>query len=238
MNEILSIVLLTLKVCTLSTLFSSIVAIPMGLILGLFDNKATRLARPIFTAFTGLPPVIAGVVVYLMFSNVGIFGSLKWLYTTKVIVIAQMLIVIPIITSQIFPAIEPIRQAYILNSVGLGLSKKSMLIQLPKEISMSIMSAMIAGFGRALAEVGAVMIVGGNIRYKTRVMTSAIVLENNKGNYEMSLKLGLILVIISLTISFIAMALKGASRDKTPKSWVNHRGWTPLPHSQTRLPAC
>ncbi len=218
MNEILSIVLLTLRVCATSTLLSSLIAIPVGLLLGLYENKTTRFLRPIFTAFTGLPPVIAGVVVYLLFSNVGIFGGLQWLYTTKVIVIAQMLIVIPIVTAQIFPAVEPIRQSYVLNSIGLGLSKKTMLFQLPKEISMSIVAAMIAGFGRALAEVGAVMIVGGNIRFKTRVMTSAIVMENNMGNYEMSLKLGLILVIISLTVSFSVMALKGAKYDRTKKS--------------------
>ena len=155
-------------------------------------------------------------MVYLLFSNKGIFGGLKWLYTARVIVIAQMLIVIPIITSQIFPAIMPIRRVYILNSTGLGLSKLQMVRQLPREIKMSIISAMISGFGRALAEVGAVMIVGGNIRFKTRVMTSAIVLENNKGNYEMALRLGLILVVISLTVSFLTMKFsKVAKNDRT-----------------------
>ena len=216
MNETLSIVLLTLKLCAISTLLSSVIAIPLGLLLGLNENKISRFFRPVFTAFTGLPPVIAGVVVYLLFSNVGIFGGLQWLYTGKVIVIAQMLIVIPIICSQIFPAIMPIREDYLLNSIGLGLSKYEMIKQLPKEISMSIVAAMISGFGRALAEVGAVMIVGGNIRFKTRVMTSAIVLENNKGNYQMALKLGLILVVISLAVSFLAMTFsKVARNDRT-----------------------
>lgn len=216
MNETLSIVLLTLKICFISTILSSIVAIPLGLTLGINENKISGFFRPVFTAFTGLPPVIAGIVVYLLFSNKGIFGGLKWLYTARVIVIAQMLIVIPIITSQIFPAIMPIRRVYILNSTGLGLSKFQMVRQLPREIKMSIISAMISGFGRALAEVGAVMIVGGNIRFKTRVMTSAIVLENNKGNYEMALRLGLILVVISLTVSFLTMKFsKVAKNDRT-----------------------
>ena len=135
------------------------------------------------------------------------------MYTEKVIVIAQMLIVIPIITSQIFPAIMPIREDYLLNSIGLGLSKFETIKQLPREIKMSIISAMISGCGRALAEVGAVMIVGGNIRFKTRVLTSAIVLENNKGNYRMALQLGLILVIISLAVSFLAMAFAKVAKD-------------------------
>lgn len=216
MNETLSIVLLTLKLCCLSTLLSSIIAIPLGMLLGIYENKISRFLRPIFTAFTGLPPVIAGIVVYLIFSNHGILGNLKWLYTGKVIVIAQMLIVIPIICSQIFPAIMPIRDTYLLNSLGLGLSRFKILKQVPKEIKMSIIAAMISGFGRALAEVGAVMIVGGNIRFKTRVMTSAIVLENNKGNYQMALQLGFILVIISLIVSFSAMKFsKVAENDRT-----------------------
>ncbi|MDO5026444.1 MAG: ABC transporter permease [Tissierellia bacterium] len=216
MNETLSIVLLTLKLCTISTILSALIAIPLGLVLGINETRATRFFRPVFTAFTGLPPVIAGVVVYLLFSNQGMLGGLKWLYTGRVIVIAQMLIVIPIICSQIFPAIMPIRDSYILNSIGLGLSRFQMLRQLPREINMSIISATISGFGRAIAEVGAVMIVGGNIRFKTRVMTSAIVLENNKGNYQMALKLGIILVLISLTVSFSAMAFsKVAKNDRS-----------------------
>ena len=216
MSEITQIVLLTLRVCATSTIFSSIMAIPLGLLLGLYNNRTTQFFRPLFTAFTGLPPVIAGVVVYLIFSNNGTLGELKWLYTTKVIVIAQMLIVIPIIASNIFPAISPIRKDYWLTSKGLGLGKGKTLLQLIKEISSTIIAAVIAGFGRAIAEVGAVMMVGGNIRYKTRVMTSSIVLETNKGNYEMALKLGIILMIISISVSFLAMYFtKGARRDSS-----------------------
>lgn len=215
-QEILHIVLYTLRICFTSTILSSLLAIPLGLVLGFYENRATRFFRPIFTAFTGLPPVIAGVIVYLLFSNNGPFGDLKWIYTSWAIVIAQMMIVVPIISSQIYPAIQPIRKSFLLTSYGLGLDKKKALLQLLREIPTSILAAVIAGFGRALAEVGAVMMVGGNIRFKTRVMTSAIVLETNKGNYEMALKLGLILIIISLTVSFIAMYIsKGARRDKT-----------------------
>ncbi|MDI9491087.1 MAG: ABC transporter permease [Clostridiaceae bacterium] len=214
MNEITNIVILTLRICFMSTILSSLIAIPIGLLLGLFENRLNKFLRPLFTAFTGIPPVIAGVVVYLLYSNVGIFGKLKWLYTTKTIVIAQMIIVIPIIASHVFPAVDPIRKDFWLTSIGMGLSKTKMLVQLTREIAASILAAVIAGFGRAIAEVGAVMIVGGNIRFKTRVITSAIVLETNKGNYQMALRLGIVLIIISLAISFIAMYLsKGARRD-------------------------
>ncbi len=186
----------------MSTLISAVVALPLGLALGLFENKITRFFRPLFTALTGLPPVIAGVVVFMLFSNNGIMGGLKWLYSAKVIIIAQVLIVLPIITSQIYPAVEPIRESYLLNCYGLRMKKSQIILQLLKEVSFSVLAATLAGFGRAIAEVGAVMMVGGNIRFKTRVMTSAIVLETNKGNYTMALRLGMILIVISLILSF------------------------------------
>lgn len=215
-NEVIAIVLYTLRVCATSTFISLLIALPIGLLLGFYHNRLTRFLKPIFTAFTGIPPVIAGVVIYLLFSNIGIFGSLKWLYTSMAIILAQMIIVIPIIVSQIFPVIEPIRERYILTSTGLGLSKAKMFRQLLTEIPSSIVAAGLSGFGRAIAEVGAVMIVGGNIRFKTRVMTSAIVLETNKGNYQVALQLGLLLVLISLTINFLAMRIsKGVRHDKT-----------------------
>ena len=172
------------------------------------DDKLTKTLRPLFTALTGLPPVIAGVVVFRIFSNNGILGNLKWLYSIKVIIIAQIFIVLPIIVSQIYPAIEPLRQNYLLTCFGLQMKKWQIFVQLSKEISLTIFAALLAGFGRAIAEVGAVMMVGGNIRFKTRVMTSAIVLETNKGNYVMALRLGLILIAISLTISFSALYLQ------------------------------
>lgn len=201
-REIIHIVLLTLRISFFSTLFSAVVALPLGLALGLFENKVTRFFRPLLTALTGLPPVIAGVVVFMLFSNNGPLGGLKWLYSARVIIIAQILIVLPIITSQIYPAVEPIRESYLLSAYGLRMKKHQIIFQLLREVSFSALAAILSGFGRAIAEVGAVMMVGGNIRFKTRVMTSAIVLETNKGNYPMALRLGLILIFISLVLSF------------------------------------
>ena len=218
MNEIFSIVVLTLRICFISTLISTIFAILLGFTLGLNDNKFIKYVKIITNAFTSLPPVIAGVVVYLIFSKNGVLGHLSWLYTEKVIIIAQVLIVTPIITANIFPAVESIRNSFIETSLGLKISKVKMYFQLLKEVKISVISAIITGFGRAISEVGAVMIVGGNVRFKTRVLTSAIVLENNKGNYQMSIKLGIILMAISLTVSFIAMIIRGRNNDKIKKS--------------------
>ncbi|WP_099321482.1 ABC transporter permease [Anaerococcus sp. Marseille-P3625] len=219
MNEIFSIVVLTLRICFISTLISTIIAILLGFTLGLNDNKFIKYVKIITNAFTSLPPVIAGVVVYLIFSKNGVLGHLSWLYTEKVIIIAQVLIVTPIITANIFPAVESIRNSFIETSLGLKISKVKMYFQLLKEVKISVISAIITGFGRAISEVGAVMIVGGNVRFKTRVLTSAIVLENNKGNYQMSIKLGIILMAISLTVSFLAMIIRGRNNDKIKKSY-------------------
>lgn len=217
MNEIYSIVLLTLKICLISTSVSAILALFLGFRLGINDNKTSNIFKTITSAFTSLPPVIAGVVVYLLFSKNGIFGKLSWLYTEKVIILAQVLIVIPIICANIYPAVESIRNSYLETCLGLGISKFKMYRQLLKEVKYPIISAIITGFGRAISEVGAVMIVGGNIRFKTRVLTSAIVLENNKGNYQMSIKLGIILMVISLSISMLAMVFRGRESDKVRK---------------------
>lgn len=217
MNEIYSIVLLTLKICLISTSVSAILALILGFRLGINDSKTSNIFKTIISAFTSLPPVIAGVVVYLLFSKNGIFGKLSWLYTEKVIILAQVLIVIPIICANIYPAVESIRNSYLETCLGLGISKFKMYRQLLKEVKYPIISAIITGFGRAISEVGAVMIVGGNIRFKTRVLTSAIVLENNKGNYQMSIKLGIILMVISLSISMLAMVFRGRESDKVRK---------------------
>lgn len=217
MNEIYSIVLLTLKICLISTSVSAILALILGFRLGINDSKTSNIFKTIISAFTSLPPVIAGVVVYLLFSKNGIFGKLSWLYTEKVIILAQVLIVIPIICANIYPAVESIRNSYLETCLGLGISKFKMYKQLLKEVKYPIISAIITGFGRAISEVGAVMIVGGNIRFKTRVLTSAIVLENNKGNYQMSIKLGIILMVISLSISMLAMVFRGRESDKIRK---------------------
>ena len=217
MNEIYSIVLLTLKICIISTIISGIFAIFLAFYLGLNENKFIKIFKIIINAFTSLPPVIAGVFVYILFSKNGIFGKLSWLYTQKVIIIAQILIVTPIICANIYPAVEEIRNSFVETCIGLGISKFKMYRQLIKESSYSLSSALITGFGRAISEVGAVMIVGGNIRYKTRVLTSAIVLENNKGNYSMSIKLGIILMLISFGISIFAMIFSRRNDDKNKK---------------------
>ncbi len=212
--EILQIIFTSLYVSMSATLLASIFAIPLGLYLGTKTHKWAKRIRPILSTLASLPPVIAGVSIFLLLSNAGPLGDLRLLYTTTAIIIAQFILVLPLVTVTIIPSVITIRNDFGEVCDGLhiyGLKRYSMLI---KEIKTTILIAMLLGFGRAISEVGAVMMVGGNIRFKTRVMTTAIVLETRQGNYETGLILGLALLLISLSIQASAhYFLKGNQDD-------------------------
>jgi tungstate transport system permease protein len=151
----------------------------------------------------GFPPVVAGLVVYLLLSRKGPLGRLELLFTPSAMVIAQVLIVVPIITGLTIGAVKlkvgPVQET----CRGLGIGSTKTLAMLFHECRYPIISAIIAGYGRAISEVGAIMLVGGNIQYNTRVMTTAIVLETGKGNYDKALALGAILLAISFIINWM-----------------------------------
>lgn len=211
--ETIQIITLTLTVCTISTLVGSLIGLPVGLWLGFSQSKLSRFLKPLFTTMTGLPPVIAGVIVFMALSNQGPFGAFRWLYTANAIIIAQIIIVTPIIIAFMYPVFENIRSLFLETTMGLRLSWRVRLRLLLVQCKEGIFTAVLSGFGRAIAEVGAVMMVGGNIQYKTRVMTTAIVLETSKGNYEQALILGGVLMIVALVVNYIVHVLKGRSYD-------------------------
>lgn len=211
--EAIQIIVLTLTVCAASTAIAGLIGLPTGLWLGFSKSGFSRYLKPLFTAMTGLPPVIAGVLVFMMLSNQGPLGHLRWLYTPNAIVIAQVLIVTPIIIAFTYPVYENIRDPFRETVVGLRLSWPVRLRLLLTQCREGIMTAMLSGFGRAIAEVGAVMMVGGNIRFKTRVMTTSIVLETSKGNYEQALLLGGVLMAIALLINYGVQLFKGQRDD-------------------------
>lgn len=198
--EILQIILTSLYVSMSATLLASLFAIPFGLYLGTKTHKWARRIRPVLSTFASLPPVIAGVTIFLLLSNAGPLGDLRLLYTTTAIIIAQFILVLPLVTVTIIPSVITIRDAFLEVCDGLHIQGLKRSIMLIKEIKTTILIAILLGFGRAISEVGAVMMVGGNIRFKTRVMTTAIVLETRQGNYETGLLLGLALLVISLAI--------------------------------------
>lgn len=214
MNEILQIVLNSILICLTSTLISTLFGVPLGLLLGKSTKRWVLKIRPIISSLAGLPPVLAGITIFLLLSNAGPLGSYRLLYTHTAIISAQILIVLPLIIASVYPLVLPIKASFLETCYGLHISSLKQLKLLINELRYGILAAILIGFGRAMAEVGAVMMVGGNIRFKTRVMTTAIVLETNQGNYSTALILGLFLLFISFSINFIVHSVfKEVSHD-------------------------
>jgi len=203
MNEILQIIFNSVIICLTSTTIATLLGVPIGLIMGKSTKRWILKIRPIISSLAGLPPVLAGITVFLLLSNAGPLGSYRLLYTHTAIISAQVLIVLPLIIASVYPLVLPIKSSFLETCYGLHISNVKQLKYLVNELRYGILAAILIGFGRAMAEVGAVMMVGGNIRYKTRVMTTAIVLETNQGNYRTALILGIFLLFISFGINFL-----------------------------------
>ena len=207
-SEIYGIIALSLVVTIISTVISAALAVPSGIIIGSREFKGKRLLIRLVNTFMGLPPVVAGLVVYLVLSRKGPLGELKLLFTPTAMIIAQVIIIFPIITGITIGAVKlkvkPVQET----CAGLGLSNIKILAMLFHECRYPVISAIVAGYGRAISEVGAVMLVGGNIQYNTRVMTTAIVLETGKGNYDRALALGIILLVLSFIINWLLQSIQ------------------------------
>jgi tungstate transport system permease protein len=201
--EIYGIIGLTLAVTVLSTFISGILGISAGLALGTLNFPGRNLVARIIGTFMGLPPVVAGLIVYMLLSRSGPLGSLSLLFTPAAMVIAQVIIIFPVITGLTISAVRHGSGRIMETCRGLGFSRMKTLYFLIHECRYAVISAVLAGYGRAVSEVGAVMLVGGNIRYKTRVMTTAIVLETGMGEYRKALALGIILLVVSFMINWI-----------------------------------
>lgn len=199
--ELLGIIFLSLKVSGLALLIATVLAIPTGAFMGMKRFPLKGIIVNILNTFMGLPPVVVGLFVYLLLSRSGPFGFMGLLYTPSAMVLAQTILAFPIVASLSSSAIigvDPvIRQA----SMTLGATPSQVTIAVIKEARYGIISAVIAAFGRVMAEVGAILIVGGNIAGYTRVMTTTIALETDKGDFELALALGIILLSISLIIN-------------------------------------
>jgi len=199
--ELLRIIFLSLEVSGSALVIASSLGIPAGSILGLKKFRGRGFAISLSNTFMGLPPVVVGLFVYLLLSRRGPIGFMALLYTPSAMITAQTILVFPIVTSLCHSAVisvDPIiRQA----AVTLGATPFQTALTVIKEARYGILSGVIAGLGRAMGEVGAILIVGGNIAGYTRVMTTTIALETDKGNFELALALGIILLIISLLIN-------------------------------------
>ena len=210
--ELFGIILLSLKVSGLALALAAGVGLPLGALLGFKQFPGHDLAISATNTFMGLPPVVVGLFVYLLLSRKGPLGFLGLLYSPTAMIIAQTILAVPIVTALCHSAIasvEPIiRQA----ARTLGATPLQETVALIREARYGILSAVIAAFGRVMAEVGSILIVGGNIAGYTRVMTTTIALETDKGNFELALALGIILLAISFIVNTALHAVqrKGA----------------------------
>lgn len=205
----------TLRMSLASTVLSCAVGIPLGLFLGSARFRGrTTLLRVVYTLM-GLPPVVAGLIVFLLLSRSGPFGTFGLLFSVEAMVIAQWLLITPI-AAGFTASVTAVNAPKVLETAkGLRLSRARTAKLLFTENRVGLVGVLLAAFGRAISEVGAVNLVGGNIQFKTRVMTTAIMLETNKGNFEFAIALGFILILIAFLINFIASFLRRDSHDFT-----------------------
>ena len=166
----------------------------------------------VLNTLMGLPPVVAGLLVFFLLSRSGPLGSLKLLYTVSAMVIAQVLLITPIVAGLSASIVSGISPRLRETARGMGLSRHAEFFCLLYECRGQFLSVVLTAFGRSIAEVGAVSIVGGNVQYKTRVMTTAIMLETNKGNFEFAVSLGVVLLLIAFIINSAALSLQEHER--------------------------
>lgn len=211
-TEVLSIVGLSLRVSVIATLLSLVLGVPTGVALALTRFWGRRLIISLVNVGMGLPPVVVGLAVAIMLWRSGPFGFLGIMYTPLAIIIAQTVIAVPIVTGLTLAAVQQLNPKLRLQILALGASRLQLLWILVREARLSILAAAIAGFGGVISEVGASMMVGGNIYRQTRVLTTATVLETGKGNFETALALGTILFALAYTITLALTLIQQRER--------------------------
>jgi tungstate transport system permease protein len=199
--ELISIIFLSLRVSGTALIIVSVIGVPLSALISLKKFPAKGLFISIMNTLMGLPPVVVGLFVYMMLSRSGPIGFMGLLYTPSAMIIAQTILAFPIAVSLCHSAIISVNPITKQASMTLGATPLQISVTIIKEARYGIMSGIIAAFGRVMAEVGAILIVGGNIAGYTRVMTTTIALETDKGNFELAIALGIILLTISLAIN-------------------------------------
>ncbi len=206
--ELIEIVGLSLRVSLGAVALAALVGLPLGAAVALFRFPGRGLAAVSLSALMGLPPVVLGLLVYLLLSRAGPFGGFGLLFSPTAMIIAQFLLVTPIVAALTRQVVADMWLDYGEQLRSLGAGPGRALPTLLWDGRYTLLTAVLAGFGRASAEVGAVMIVGGNIEHVTRVMTTAIALETSKGNLVLALGLGMVLLTLSLAVNAAAMVLR------------------------------
>lgn len=210
--EVLGITWLSLKLSATATLLSLIVGIPLGTILALVRFPGRRLVIALVNTGMGLPPVVVGLFISILLWRSGPFGALELLYTRSAIVLAQFVIAAPLVVGLTLAAVQQIPERFRLQMQGLGASRGQLLWVLVREARLLLLAALMAGFGAVISEVGASLMVGGNIRGETRVLTTATVLETGKGNFDVAIALSVILLGLTFVVNWALTALQQGRR--------------------------
>jgi len=211
-REVLAITWLSLQVAATSTGLALIVGIPLGTLIALARFPARDLVISLVNTGMGLPPVVVGLFVSIFLWRSGPLGVLELLYTPTAIVIAQLVIAAPIVTGLTLAAVQQIPPQFRLQMVAIGASRAQLLWLLVREARLPMLAAVMAGFGGVVSEIGASMMVGGNIRGQTRVLTTATVMETGKGNFDVAIALSLILLAVTFLVNYLLTMLQQRRR--------------------------
>ena len=211
-DDLLEVLWLSIRVSFSSLLLSCLIGLPVGVLLATHQFFSRNIFVSIINAMMGLPPVVVGLIVYLHLSRSGPLGWMGILYTPQAMIIAQCILITPIVIGLSCQIVEDLHNDYRDLFESLVVPRWVALWAYIVDARYSLLTVVLAGFGRAISEVGAVIIVGGNIDHLTRVMTTAIALETSKGELSLALALGLILLILSLTVNFVVQAVKASAK--------------------------
>ena len=212
-SDLTEIVVLSLRVSLTATAIACLIGLPLGALLAVTRFRGRGAALAVLNALMGLPPVVVGLIVYLHLSRAGPLGFLGLLYTPTAMIVAQTVLIAPIVAALSRQVLEDLHAEYAEQFRSLCLSRVQTMQALLWEGRHALLTVALAGFGRAVAEVGAVMIVGGNIDHLTRVMTTAIALETSRGDLPMALGLGIVLLAIALGVNALAQSARLSERE-------------------------
>ena len=209
--EVLQITSLSLKVSGIATLISLAIGLPLGTLLALGQFPTRRFLVSLINTGMALPPVVVGLGVSILLWRSGPLGYLRLMYTPTAIVLAQTIIAAPVVTGLTVAALQQLNPRLQLQMLGLGGSRLQVILLLWREARLPLLAALMAGFGSVISEVGASMMVGGNLRGETRVLTTAIVLENSRGEFAVAIALSIILLILAYLVNLFL-------------TWIQQRG--------------
>jgi len=210
--DLLEIIGLSLRVSLSAVALACLIGLPLGAAVAIGRFRGRTAVIVLLNALMGLPPVVVGLLIYLLLSNAGPLGWLQLLYTPAAMIIAQTVLITPIVAALTREVVEQLHDEYAEQFRSLSVPPGQAVAALLWDARYSLLTVALAGFGRAVAEVGAVIIVGGNIDHLTRVMTTAIALETSKGNLALALALGMILLTIALSVNAAVMMLRLTAR--------------------------